>query len=184
MPTTRTTSTTEKLIRQAVKERESRRSGRSRTIAVLVLLALAALGLLLVFGVYPGHPGDTSAPQCNGATMSPGDTCDEYVNGGLTNSYSYQDMLHQQQASHPIALVAGIIAIAIAVLVVAPVLRALDPAKPWGTGRPEPCPRCHQPNLREKQMAHVETHGRVRTTWRGIVTLCTPGCDFAAIRQP
>jgi ABC-type Fe3+ transport system permease subunit len=179
-----TTGTANKLIQQAVKERESRRSGRSRTVAVLVLLALFVLGLVLILAVYPGHPDNTSAPQCNGATMSPSDICDEYVNGGLTNSYSYQDMLHQQQASHPLALVAGIIAIAIAVLVLAPVLRAFDPAKPWGTVRPENCPQCHQPNLREKPMTHTETRGRVQTTWRGIVTLCTPGCDFATVRQP
>jgi len=183
MPT-QSTSTADKLINKAVKERESRRSGRSRTVAVLVLLALFVFGLVLAFAVYPGHPGDTSAPQCNGATMAPGDICNEYVNGGLTNAYSYQDMLHQQQASHRIALVAGIIAIAIAVLAFAPVLRAFDPAKPWGTLRPENCPRCHQPNLREKPMTHIETRGRVQTTWRGIVTLCAPGCDFATIRQP
>jgi hypothetical protein len=30
----------------------------------------------------------------------------------------------------------------------------------------------------------VETRGRTRTTWRGIVTLCTPECGFAAVRQP
>lgn len=179
-----TVGASDKLIKKAVKERESRRSGRSRGAAVLLLLALLALGLVLVFAVYPGHPGDTSAPQCNGATMSPGDICDQYVNGGLTNAYSYQDMLHQQQASHPSALVVGIIAIAIAVLAFAPALRALNPAKPWGTGRPEHCPRCRQPNLREKPMTHTETRGRMRTTWRGIVTLCTPGCDFATVRQP
>ncbi len=182
MPT-QTIGATEKLIRRAVRERESRRSGRSRTTAVLLLLGLAVLGLVLVFAVYPGHPGDTSAPQCNGATMSPGDTCEQYVNGALTNTYSYQDMLQQQQASHPAALVAGIIAIVIAVLAFAPALRSLDPAKPWGTDRSELCPRCRQPNLREKSMSHSETRGRVRTTWRGIVTLCAPGCDFATVRR-
>jgi hypothetical protein len=92
-------------------------------------------------------------------------------------------MLQQQQASHPAALVAGIIAIVIAVLAFAPALRSLDPAKPWGTGRSELCPCCHQPNLREKPMSHSETRGRARTTWRGIVTLCTAGCDFAAVRR-
>jgi hypothetical protein len=74
---TQTIGASDKLIRQAVKERESRRSGRSRTIAVLLLLGLAVLGLVLVFAAYPGHPGDISAPQCNGATMSPGDTCEQ-----------------------------------------------------------------------------------------------------------
>jgi flagellar basal body-associated protein FliL len=174
---------TSKLIHQAVKERESRRSGRSRTIAVLVLLALFVLGLVLILAVYPGNPDNTSAPKCNGETMSPGDICDEYVNGGLTHSDSYQDMLHQQQASHPVALVAGIIAIAIAVLVLIPVFLAFDPAKPWGTAKPENCPECRRPNLREKPMTHAESDGRVQTTWHGIVTLCTPGCGFATVRK-
>jgi hypothetical protein len=150
---------------------------------VLVLLALFVLGLVLAFAVYPGHRGDTSAPRCNGATMSPSDICDEYVNGGLTHAYSYQDMLHQQQAGHPLALVFGVIAIVIAALAIAPVLHALDPAKLWGTQRPENCPRCHRPNLREKPMTHTETRGRVQTTWRGVVTLCTAGCGFATVRQ-
>ncbi|WP_371493500.1 hypothetical protein OG871_38905 [Kitasatospora sp. NBC_00374] len=180
---TRTTGIADKLIQRAVKERESRSSGRSRAIAVIVLLALFALGLVLAFAVYPGHPGDTSAPRCNGTTMSPGDICDEFVNGALTHSYSYQEMLHRQQAGHPGALVAGIIAMAIAVLLFAPSLRALDPAKPWGTARPGDCPRCRKPNLREKPMTHSETRGRVQSSWSGIVTLCTPGCEFATVRQ-
>ncbi|TDU05963.1 hypothetical protein EDD99_4505 [Streptomyces sp. 846.5] len=155
MPT-QTTGTTDALIRQAVKERESRRSGRARTVAVLVLLALFVLGLVLAFAVYPGHSGDT---------------------------YSYQDMLHRQRAGHPLALVLGVVAIVIAALAIAPVLYALDPAKLWGTRRPENCPRCHRPNLREKPMTHTETRGRVQTTSYGVVTLCTAGCGFAAVRQ-
>ncbi|WP_149038303.1 hypothetical protein [Kitasatospora sp. MBT63] len=179
---TQTTGITDKLIQRAVKEREARRSGRSRAVAVMVLSALFALGLVLALAVYPGHPDDTSAPRCDGTTMSPSDICDAYVNGALTHSYSYQEMLHRQQAAHPGALVAGIIAMAIAVLLLVPLLRALDPAKPWGTARPGHCPRCRQPNLREKPMTHSETRGRVQRNWSGIVTLCTPGCDFATVR--
>lgn len=91
---------------------------------------------------------------------------------------------HQQQAGHPLALLLGVIAIAIAALAIAPALHVLDPAKLWGTPRPGNCPRCHRPSLREKPMTHTETRGRVQTTWSGIVTLCTPGCGFATVRQP
>lgn len=173
----------EKLIRKAIRERESRRSGRSRVVGVVVLLALVVFGLVMIIGVFPAHPNDTSAPTCDGATMSPQDVCDEFVNGIMSGSSTYQDMVHQQQESHPAALVVGIVALGIAALAVRPVVRWLDPNLPWGEARPELCPQCHEPNLREKEMTRTERRGRVNTTWRGVVILCTPGCGFSTIRK-
>ncbi|OIV36019.1 hypothetical protein BIV57_18535 [Mangrovactinospora gilvigrisea] len=174
----------QRIINNAVKERQWRRSGKSRTTAAIVLAAFLVLGLFLVIKVYPGHPGDTAAPTCNGTVMSQGDQCQETVNGVPTHTYSYADMLAKQQATHPAAMVIGIIAIAIAVVFFVPAMRSLSPSKPWGTARPEPCPRCGRSELREKQITHTETHGRVRSTWRGIVTLCTAECGFTAVRKP
>jgi hypothetical protein len=64
--------------------------------------------------------------------MSPGDVCDEYTNGVVMNTYRYRDMLRMQQASHPAALVAGIVALAIVAFAVVPAFRALNTGKSWG----------------------------------------------------
>jgi len=181
--TTQTTDKSRELIRKAIKERESRRSGKSRIRAILSAVILAGLALIAILFFYPGdHSG--SAPVCDGRTMSPGDICDQYVNGSLAHSYTYQQMLQHQQASHPVALVLGIIAIAAAAIVVVLAFTRLGPRRPWGRERTDSCPQCGHPALSEKLMVHTETRGRTRTTWRGIVTLCTPGCGFATVRQP
>jgi hypothetical protein len=122
-----------------------------------VLLALFVLGLVLAFAVYPATPATPRRPGATARRCRRATSANEYVNGGLTNSY--QDMLHQQQASHPLALVLGVIAIAIAALAIAPVLHALDPAKLRGTPRLKNRPRCHRPSLREKPMTHTKTRG-------------------------
>ena len=181
--TIQTADKSQELIRKAIKERESRRSGKSRTRAILSAVILMGLASIAIFAIYPGdHSG--SAPVCDGAAMSPGDICHEFVNGSLAHSYTYQQMLAHQQANHPFALVLGIIGIIAAVFVVVFAFTRLGPRSHWGKARTGSCPQCQQPALREKLMVHMESHGRTRTTWRGIVTLCTPECGFAAVRQP
>ena len=171
------------LIRAAIKERESRRSGKSRIRAIISAVNLVGLSAITIIFLYPGdHSG--SAPVCGGRTMSPGDICDQYVNGSLAHSYTYPQMLAHQQASHPLALVFGIAGLVAAVIVVVLAFSRLGPGRPWGKARADGCPRCGQPALREKLMVHTETHGRTRTTWRAIVTLCAPECGFATVRQP
>jgi hypothetical protein len=181
--TTQTADKTPELIRAAISERQARRSGKSRARAIISAVILTGLSAIAVIFLYPGdHSG--SAPLCDGAAMSPGDICNQFVNGSLAHSYSYQQMLARQQASHPLALVFGIIGLAAAVLVLALAFTRLSPGRPWGKARPGNCPQCQQPALREKLMVHIETRGRTRTTWRGIVTLCTPECGLATVRQP
>jgi hypothetical protein len=181
--TTQAADKSPELIRAAIKERESRRSGKSRIRAVISAVILVGLSAITIFFLYPGdHSG--SAPVCDGHAMSPGDICDQYANGSLAHSYTYQQMLAHQQASHPLALVFGIVGLAAAVFVAVFAFTRLGPGRPWGKARADGCPRCGQPSLREKLMAHMETRGRTRTTWRGIVTLCAPECGFAAVRQP
>jgi hypothetical protein len=181
--TTHAADKSPELISAAVKERESRRSGKSRIRALISAAILVGLSAITIVFLYPGdHSG--AAPVCDGRTMSPGDICDQYVNGSLAHSYTYQQMLAHQQASHPLALVFGTVGLAAAVLVLVLAFTRLGPGRPWGKARADSCPQCQQPALREKPMAHMETHGRTRTTWRGIVTLCTPECGFAAVRRP
>jgi hypothetical protein len=131
-----------RLVRKAVRQRESRRSGRSRIIGILTVVALTAFGLVMIIAVYDGHRDESAG-----------------------------------------ALIFGLIALAIAGPGVKLVLSDLNPARPWGKARPENCPQCHQPSLREKEMTRVEYHGSVTTTWRGIVTLCRPDCEFTSIRK-
>src|SRR5258708_7949254 len=157
--TMQTADKSQELIGKAIKERESRRSGKSRVRAIISAVILAGLALIAILFVYPGdHSG--SAPTCDGRPMSPGDICDEYANGSLAHSYNYQQMLQHQQASHPIALVLGIIAIVAAVFVVVFAFTRLGPRSHWGKARTDSCPQCQQPALREKLMVHMESRAR------------------------
>jgi hypothetical protein len=180
---TQATDKSQELIRRAIKERESRRTGKSRIEAIITAVIFAGLSAILIVFLHPGdHSG--SAPVCDGRTMSPGDICDQYVNGSLAHSYNYQQMLAQQQASHPFALVFGIIILAAAVAILVQAFTRYRPGRPWGAAHEGACPRCGQPGLREKLTVRTQSRGRTRTTWRGIVTLCTPECGFATVRQP
>jgi hypothetical protein len=69
-------------------------------------------------------------------------------------------------------------------LLLGPTVVGLDPAKPWGRAIDEVCPRCHQRELRERRSSHSVTHGRIRRTYTGMVTLCTPECGFSRVRRP
>jgi hypothetical protein len=177
------TDKSRELIRRAISDRQSRRSGKSRVRALISAAILTVLGVLSVVFLYPGdHSG--SAPLCDGRTMSPGDICNEFANGSLAHSYTYQQMLAHQQASNPFALVLAIIAILAAILAVVLAFTRLSPGRPWGKPGAGSCPQCGQAGLREKLTVLVESRGRTRTTWRGIVTLCTPECGFTTVRQP
>lgn len=73
----------------------------------------------------------------------------------------------------PIALVVGVLVIAIAGLLL---LRALDlsPATQWGEPVGEPCPGCGDHSMREGRVALPEANG--------VVALCTPECGYAGVR--
>lgn len=68
-------------------------------------------------------------------------------------------------------------------LLLGPTAVRLDPSKPWGHAIDEVCPWCHQRELRERRSSHSVTHGRIRRTYTGIVTLCTPECGFSRVRR-
>jgi hypothetical protein len=73
----------------------------------------------------------------------------------------------------------------------------LNPAKPWGNANPANCPKCGQPNLRQKRMELTRhttsliggrgTSINTRTTtvtWSGIGTLCTTECGYTSVQSP
>jgi hypothetical protein len=64
-----------------------------------------------------------------------------------------------------------------------PVVVKLDPSTPWGHSIDEVCPWCHKRELRERRCSHSVTHGRIRRTYTGIVTLCTPECGFSRVKR-
>jgi hypothetical protein len=79
-------------------------------------------------------------------------------------------------------LVIGIVAFAIAGLVVAGAFLAGNPRKHWGDPVAGACPSCGSWTLRQNTMAPAGpgTDG-IRTAPKGVVTLCdTKGCDYAS----
>jgi hypothetical protein len=87
--------------------------------------------------------------------------------------------------SHVAGIILGIIVLACAAFGLI-YLPDLNPAKPWGNANPANCPKCGQPNLRQKRMELTRhttsliggrgTSINTRTTtvtWSGIATLCT-----------
>lgn len=173
------------VITSAVQQRARQRSGKSLLGGLIGLLALIVFGVLLTFVFSAGHPNDNSAPTCDGSVMSPGDECDQYTNGALTGTLSYDDMLDQQHNGDPIGRVVGWLFIGAGVVGLVPVLLNNNPRAPWGKPVQALCPRCGQAGLREKK-ASATRHlgGRKRLTTTGIVTLCRDDCGFSAVRHP
>jgi hypothetical protein len=83
-------------------------------------------------------------------------------------------------------LVIGLIAFAIAGLLIAGALFFANPLARWGDAVPGTCPRCGKRALRQEKVEYTGwEEGRpeagIKKGPRGIVTLCeTPGCLYAA----
>jgi hypothetical protein len=168
------------VIQKAIRQRQRLESGQSRILALLTLPLVGGFGLLLALVLTAGNPN--AAPTCNGQTMSPGDTCEVISTSGGGN-YTYHQMIDQRDSSNHAWKVAGFCLAGLAVLLVVPVARALDPSKPWGTPVSYACPRCRQKNLREKRVTYSRHRGRMTYHYTGIVTLCAAGCDFASSKR-
>lgn len=88
------------------------RRPRKGTIGLLVVGLLFGFASAII-GIVQATEGPVTTPTCDGASMSPGDTCVEttYIGNDATGSqtFSYDDMLSRQQDSHSAAAVeAGI----------------------------------------------------------------------------
>lgn len=173
---------TSAVIQKAIRQRRRLESGQSRILALLTLALAGGFGLLLALVLTAGNPN--AAPTCDGQTMSPGDTCVVISTNGGGGDYTYQQMIDQRDSSNHAWRVVGFCLAGLAVLLVIPVARALDPSKPWGTPVSYACPRCRQQNLREKRVTYSRHRGRTTHHYTGIVTLCAPGCDFTSSRRP
>lgn len=85
-------------------------------------------------------------------------------------------------------LVLGVIAFAIAGLLVAGALFAANPWARWGEAVPGTCPLCGKRTLRQERVEHAawedgHPEAGIKKGPRGIVTLCeTPGCPYATAR--
>jgi hypothetical protein len=83
-------------------------------------------------------------------------------------------------------LVIGVIAFAIAGLLIAGALFFANPLARWGDGVPGTCPRCGKRALRQEKVEYTgwedgHPEGGIKKGPRGIVTLCeTAGCPYAA----
>jgi len=83
-------------------------------------------------------------------------------------------------------LVIGLVAFAIAGLLIAGAVFFANPLSRWGDAIPGACPRCGKRNLRQEKVEYTgweEGHPEagLKKGPRGIVTLCeTRGCDYAA----
>ena len=170
------------VIQTAIQQRRRLESGQSRILALLTLALVGGFGLLLALVLTAGNPN--AAPTCDGQTMSLGDTCEVISTNGGGGDYTYQQMIDRRDSNHHVWKVVGFCLAGLAVLLVIPVARALDPSKPWGTPVGHACPRCGQKNLREKRVTHSRSRGRMTYHSTGIVTLCDAGCDFASSRRP
>jgi hypothetical protein len=169
------------LIQKATRQRRRSESGQSRILALLTLALVSGFGLVLALVLTAGNPN--AAPTCNGQTMSPGDTCEVISTSGGGGDYTYRQMIDQRDSSNHAWKVAGFCLAGLAVLLVVPVARALDPSKPWGSPVSYACPRCRQKNLREKRVTYSRHRGRMTYQYTGIVTLCAAGCDFASSKR-
>ncbi|MFH9347644.1 hypothetical protein [Kitasatospora sp. NPDC017646] len=169
------------VIETAVKERTRLHTGRSRTTAIVVLVLLAGLGLFLALVV--GKTDPTSAPTCDGKTMTRSDECRIWSNRGGGGTFGYQEMIDRRESGKGVWQVVGFVATGLSVVLMGVAATKLNPARPWGKPVTAVCPRCHQPTLREKLTVHTISRGRTNYRYSGIVTLCTPVCGFSAVRQ-
>lgn len=60
---------------------------------------------------------------------------------------------------------------------------AASPIASWGKAVRGPCPRCGQPKLREDKALHFTAPGSGKLSAKGVVTLCTADCGYAAVRD-
>ncbi|MFI2608494.1 hypothetical protein [Kitasatospora sp. NPDC018619] len=168
------------VIDSAYNERRRLHTGRSRTVAVVVFGLLIALGFFLALVVGKADP-DT-APTCNGTTMTPHDQCRIWSTRGGGGVYSYDEMIDRRESGSGVWRVVGLGGAGVAAVLMAVCVARLNPGRPWGAPVAAACPRCREPNLREKRATHSVTRGRTTHRYSGIVTLCTPACGFCAIR--
>ena len=85
-------------------------------------------------------------------------------------------------------LVIGVIAFAIAGLLIAGAFFAANPWARWGDAAPGTCPLCGKRTLRQETVEHSawedgHPEAGVKKGPRGLVTLCeTPGCPYAVAK--
>ncbi|MEU4115191.1 hypothetical protein AB0F71_11940 [Kitasatospora sp. NPDC028055] len=169
------------VIETAVKERTRLQTGRSRATALVVLVLLAGLGLFLALVV--GKPDPSSAPDCDGQTMTRQNTCQIISNRGGGGTFSYDEMIDRRESGKGVWQAVGFIGTGLSVVLMGVAISKLNPNRPWGKQVDAACPRCHQLTLREKLTVHTISRGRTNYRYSGIVTLCTPVCGFTAVRQ-
>ncbi|MFE6052595.1 hypothetical protein ACFQ6N_17715 [Kitasatospora sp. NPDC056446] len=169
------------VIDTAYNQRKRLQTGRSRTTALVVLGLLVGLGLFLALGVGKSDPN--TVPTCDGHTMTRHSACRIWSNHGGGGTYSYDEMIDREESSKGVWRIVGFGGAALAAVLMVVSATKLNPNRPWGTAVNAACPRCRELNLREKVTVHSVTRGRTTHRYSGIVTLCTPACGFATIRQ-
>ena len=179
--TTLSTAMVPAVIQTAIRQRKRRESGQSRIIGLLTLVVMGGFGLLLALMITAGKPN--AAPTCDGQTMAPGDTCQFISSNGGAGDYSYRQMIDRRDSIVRDWKIVGFCLAGLAVLLLVPVARALDPSEPWGAPVGYACPRCGKTDLREKRITHTR-RGRTTHRYTGIVTLCAGGCDYVSCRRP
>ncbi|MFJ9692441.1 hypothetical protein [Kitasatospora sp. NPDC101183] len=169
------------VIDTAIKQRLRRSTGRSRTSTVVVLGAIAVIGLFVALVI--GSPDPDTPPTCDGTTMTHRNVCRIISSRGGGGSFTYSEMIDRRESSKEIWRYVGFGTAGLMLVSMVVAFGKLDPKRPWGKPVAAGCPRCHQPTLREQVAVHSVSHGRTTHRYSGIVTLCTPVCGFATIRQ-
>ncbi len=149
---------------------------------MITLLVLGGIGLLLALTIGLRNPN--AVPTCDGQPMGQRDTCHIYSSGGGSGSYTYGQMVDRQKSPYTMWRVIGLSDAGVCVLLVVPVARTMNPTKPWGRPLDRSCPRCGRNTLQERKTPHRISPGGATHSHTGIVTLCTPECGYATVRQP